>query len=218
MFDSISALDFGDVEVMPINEQQGLEYKEQLAPQRKRITIAKYCMQAMQLDEEDEEDEDDSPHPHTTTGGSSGLSAETPLANGVASGPRRELDNPDLLRLCNQTWADMESVYTSRGLDYGYVRIMLNMGLTHACQMKDQLKLTSKLEQKNYELKLQARKPKRIEAELQQETSEIEAVKEEELSKARLEGENIAEMTSERMLNSAKERGRVLGVAAMEMR
>lgn len=103
MFDFISALDSGDVEVIPINEQQGLDYKKQLAIQRKRRTIAKYRMQAMQLDEEDEEDEDDSRHPHTTTGRSSGLSAETPLANGVASGPRRELDNADLLRFCNQT-------------------------------------------------------------------------------------------------------------------
>lgn len=95
---------------------------------------------------------------------------------------------------------------------------MLNMGSTHAYQIKTQLKLTSKLEQENHEFKLQALKQKRIEAELQQEISEIKAVKEEELSKARLEGEKIAEMTCERMWNSAKERGRVLGVAAMEMR
>ncbi|KAJ8071718.1 hypothetical protein OCU04_002034 [Sclerotinia nivalis] len=90
------------------------------------------------------------------------------------------------------------------------------MGLIYAIELKEQVQRANTLEHENDNLKIQVLRLEHNQEILQQQILNIREKYEKEISNARLKGEKIAEKNIERLWNSAKERGRVIGVSAME--
>ncbi|TGO15135.1 hypothetical protein BTUL_0044g00740 [Botrytis tulipae] len=122
----------------------------------------------------------------------------------------------DLKLLCNQAWSHSENQYTTNDCKKKYTIATLNIGLTFAIQLKEQIQRVNTLEKENDKLKVQVLQLEHDQAMLQQEITNTREKDEKDVSAARLEGEKIAEENILRLWNSAKERGRVIGVCAME--
>ncbi|TGO80577.1 hypothetical protein BELL_0004g00010 [Botrytis elliptica] len=122
----------------------------------------------------------------------------------------------DLILLCNQAWSHLENHYTTNDCKNNYARATLNIGLSLAIQLEDQIRRANALENENDRLNVQVLQLEHDQAMLQQEISNMREKDEKDVSSARLEGEKIAEENILRLWNSAKERGRVIGVCAME--
>ncbi|TGO42527.1 hypothetical protein BHYA_0007g00260 [Botrytis hyacinthi] len=99
----------------------------------------------------------------------------------------------DLKLLYKQAWSHLENQYTTNDYKENYTRATLNTGLTFAIQLKEQIRRANALENENDRSK-----------------------EEKDVSAASLEGEKIAEENISRLWDSAKERGRVIGVCAIE--
>ncbi|KAF7863257.1 hypothetical protein EAF04_007339 [Stromatinia cepivora] len=132
-------------------------------------------------------------------------------SEGIVGEASQEINNSDLKNLCNQAWTSLENEHKTDGCKESYTRATLNMGLIYAIQLKEQVQRANTLEHENDNLMIQILHLERNQAILQQQNLNIREKDEKEISNARLKGEKIAEKNIERLWNSAKERGGVIG-------